>query len=103
MPLPELLPDLDDLAAALAAKLAPRLHAEAERLLDRPALAERIGVCERSIAPMVARGELPPPLLHTAGVARWHWQQVITYLESRQGRQRRKGRGRYDRAKGGAE
>ena len=97
------LPDLDALVDAIAARLAPLLRGDPERLLDRPALAERIGVCARSIGPMVARGELPPPLLHTGGVVRWEWGQVLKYLEARQGRPRRSGRGRYRRAPAGSD
>jgi hypothetical protein len=56
-----------------------------------------------TVGAMAARGELPPPLLHTSGVARWTWPQVLKYLESRQGRQRRSGRGRYGRQAAGGE
>jgi predicted DNA-binding transcriptional regulator AlpA len=86
-------------ARLVAEQLAPLLRAESERLLDRPLLADRLGVAERTVACMVARGELPPPLLHTPGIARWRWAEVIRYLESRQGRARRQGRGRYERHK----
>jgi hypothetical protein len=94
-------PDLNlpALARLLAEELAPLLRPGAEPLLDRPALARRVGVGERTVSVLVARGELPPPLLHTGGVARWSWPQVVKYLESRQGRRTpRRGRGRYDRA-----
>jgi hypothetical protein len=93
--------DLDALAAALAERLAPlvaqRLRADAEQLLDRPALADRLGVGDRTVGSLVAKGELPPPLLHTGGIARWSWPAVVKYLEGRQGKQRRHGRGRYPR------
>jgi hypothetical protein len=89
--------DLDALARAVAERLAPLLRAEAERLLDRPQIAARLGVAERTVSGLVARGDLPPALLHTGGVARWSWGQVVKHLEGRQGRQRRKGRGRYQR------
>jgi hypothetical protein len=89
--------DLDAFARLLGAQLARLLRTEVERLIGRTELAKRIGVCERSIGPMVARRELPPPLLHTAGLARWEWGQVVKYLEARQGKRHRRGRGRYDR------
>jgi predicted DNA-binding transcriptional regulator AlpA len=83
------------LADAIVARMAGCLHTEA--LLDRPALAARLGVSERTVSSMVAKGELPQPLLHTSGVARWSWAQVVKFLESRQGKQRRRGRGRHAR------
>ena len=104
---PEL--DLDTLAAALAERVAPlvaqRLRADAEGLLERHALAERLGVGDRTVSAMVARAELPQPLLCTGGVSRWSWPQVLRYLEGRQGRRPRRGRGRYARRhpEGGAQ
>jgi hypothetical protein len=89
--------DLPSLARLVAEQLAPLLRADADRLLDRHALAERLGVADRTIGGMAARSEIPPPLLHTAGVARWSWHQVLKWLESRQGKRRRTGRGRYSR------
>jgi hypothetical protein len=92
---------LDSLVAALAERLVPalaqRLSADADQLLDRPALAGRLGVGQRTVGAMVARQELPPPLLCTGGVSRWSWPQVVKFLESRQGKQRRRGRGRHVR------
>jgi hypothetical protein len=89
--------DLDALAAAVAEKLAPLLRQDPEQLLDRKALAERLGVGERTVSGLVARGELPPPVLHTGDIARWSWPSVLRFLEGRGGRRPRKGRGRYDR------
>jgi predicted DNA-binding transcriptional regulator AlpA len=89
--------DLNTLAEAVAAKLAERLRAEQDRLLDRAQLAERLGVSERTVSTLVARGELPGPLLHTSGISRWGWSEVECYLASRRQRTLRKGRGRYNR------
>jgi hypothetical protein len=85
--------DIDVLANRLADALAEKLRADQERLLGREDLAERIGVSVRSIGSMVGRGDLPQPLLHTAGVARWSWDQVLKHLAARQGRKLRRGRG----------
>jgi hypothetical protein len=96
--------DLDALVARLADAVATRLRAEGERLLDRSALAERLGICERSIGAMAARGDLPPGYL-IGGIRRWDWAAVLRHLESRSGRRRRGGRGQYDadrRAEAGA-
>jgi predicted DNA-binding transcriptional regulator AlpA len=104
VPLPEIPFDLDGIAGTLAVKIAERLHLDAERLLDRTELAERLGIGGRTVSSMVAKQQLPPPLICTGGISRWSWQQVQKYLESRQGRQRRGGRGRYSRqTAGGAE
>jgi hypothetical protein len=89
--------DLELLAEAVAERLAARLSADRERLLDRAGLAERLGVAERTVAALVARGELPGPLLHTSGVARWEWSAVLRHLGARQGRRLRRGRGRFAR------
>jgi hypothetical protein len=89
--------DLDDLADRLAERLAPLLRHDPEQLLDRPALAVRLGVAERTIGALVARAELPPPLLHTGGLARWSWGEVVKHLAARRGRRLRKGRGRHPR------
>jgi hypothetical protein len=88
--------ELSLLADCIVERLAGRLRAQQERLLDRAEVAERLGVCERTVSAMVERQELPPPLLHTSGVARWEWQQVLKFLEKRSGRSLRRGRGRYD-------
>jgi predicted DNA-binding transcriptional regulator AlpA len=88
--------DIQALAAAVADRVAQRLHADADRLLDRAALAERLSVAERTISGMVSRGELPGPLLHTGGIARWRWEDVLKWLASQTGKVRR-GRGRWDR------
>jgi predicted DNA-binding transcriptional regulator AlpA len=89
--------DLDTLVSRLAERLAPLLRPDPERLLDRPALAARLGVGERTIGVLVKRGELPGPLLHTPGTARWSWPQVLKHLQGRQQRKPRHGRGRYRR------
>jgi predicted DNA-binding transcriptional regulator AlpA len=96
-------PDLQALVADIAAGLAERM--QENTLLDRPALARRLGVSERTVSVMVHRGDLPHPLLHTSGVARWSWSQVEKFLVSRQGRKLAKVRGgrrtpRADAAKG---
>jgi predicted DNA-binding transcriptional regulator AlpA len=85
--------NLEALVEQLADQIAAKLYAEQRRLLDRKALAELLGVAERTIGSMVARGELPEPLLHTAGVVRWDWDMVKKYLADRQGRKLRRGRG----------
>lgn len=87
--------DIDHLVDRLAERLAPLLRAaDSSRLLDRRELAERISTSERTVSSMVARQELPPPLVHTSGVSRWSWPQVEQFLLARQGRQLRRGRGR---------
>ncbi|HYT93013.1 MAG TPA: hypothetical protein VEL76_30125 [Gemmataceae bacterium] len=86
--------DVDRLVELLVSRLAERLGPDRDRLIDRPELARRVGVCERSVSLMVSRGELPEPLLHTAGVARWDWGEVKKFLASRAGRKIRRGRGR---------
>jgi predicted DNA-binding transcriptional regulator AlpA len=88
--------NVEQLAAALARHLAARLP-DPERLLDRPQLAERLGVSERTVGALVARKELPEPLLHTGGIARWSWPEVERYLAARRERTLRRGRGRYSR------
>jgi len=85
--------DVDAIAKAVAVKLGTAR----ECLLDREALAERLGIGERTVGAMVARGELPRPLLHTGGIARWHWPQVLQFLAGRQDRRLRRGRGRFGR------
>jgi predicted DNA-binding transcriptional regulator AlpA len=89
--------DLDALADALAARLAKRLHVNGERLIDLPELAQRIGVSERGARGLAARGELPAGVL-IGGLRRWSWSAVEKFLASREGRQRRRGRGRQRRA-----
>ena len=95
--------DLDALAAAVAAKLVPLLRPDPDRLLDRTALAKRLGVRGRTVGAMVQKNQLPPPLLCTGGVSRWSWDGVLKFLEARGGRKPRKGRGRYTRRKKTAE
>jgi predicted DNA-binding transcriptional regulator AlpA len=94
--------DVDALAAAIAERVAERLHADADRLLDRGELAARLGVAQRTIASMVGRHELPAPILCTGGVTRWRWNDVLAWLSSRADRQVRRGRGRWDRGRGAA-
>lgn len=69
-----------------------------ERLLDCADIAERMSVSERTVRALVARGELPGPLLHTGGIARWDWGVVLKFLQARSEKRIRKGRGRYRRA-----
>jgi hypothetical protein len=89
--------DLDDLARRLADRLLPLLRPGEKCLIDRPELARRLDVAERTVSALVARGELPPALLHTAGIARWDWAEVLKCLAARRGRKPRRGRGRYER------
>ena len=91
--------DVDRLADVIAGRVAERLRLDAERLLTRDDLAARLDVAPRTIAGMVSRGELPGPLLHTGGLARWRWEDVTAWLKSRAGRKPRRGRGRWDRSK----
>ena len=84
--------DLDTLAELIAGKLAKHLGKE-DRLLSRPELATRLGVSERGLTGLVSRGELPAGFL-IGGLRRWHWAQVVRFLESRSGRRPRRGRGR---------
>jgi predicted DNA-binding transcriptional regulator AlpA len=86
----------------IADAVAERLRAFAEQrdgLLDKTAMAQRLGVSTRTISALWAAKELPEPLLHTSGVTRWAWSDVVKFLEARKGRRLRKGRGRYDRSK----
>jgi predicted DNA-binding transcriptional regulator AlpA len=96
MPLNEA--DLRQLADHLAPRLAERLYAEGQRLLDRPALAARLGVSERGVTGLVGRGELPGGFL-IGGVRRWDWAEVRHFLTARAKRKPRKGRGLYDRTR----
>jgi hypothetical protein len=89
--------NLDALAELVVGKLAERLRTESERLLDRPALAERLGISERAVSAMAARGDIPAGYL-IGGVRRWDWTAVKKYLEARSSRRPRKGRGRYGNA-----
>jgi hypothetical protein len=84
-------PTLGDLQILVG--LAERLRDDT--LLDRDDLARRLGVSGRTVSIMVDRGDLPGPLLHTTGVARWSWPQVEQYLQARQGRPLLKKRGRH--------
>jgi hypothetical protein len=93
---PDIPLDLDALAAALAPKIAKHLHGDVGKLIDLDELAGRIGVSRRGAGGLVARGELPPGFL-IGGVRRWDWPDVLKHLSARQGRCRRRGRGRYDR------
>jgi predicted DNA-binding transcriptional regulator AlpA len=94
--------DIQALAAAIGERVAERLRADADRLLDRATLAQRLGIGERTVSGLVARSELPPPLLHTGGLARWRWESVLAWLAGRADRQVKRGRGRWSRIKNGA-
>jgi hypothetical protein len=89
--------DLEALVERLADVVLARLGAAHDRLLDRRELAERLGMSERGVSGLVARGELPDGYL-CGGLRRWDWGQVLKFLESRADRRPRKGRGRYPRA-----
>jgi hypothetical protein len=71
--------DLDVLVDRLANVIVRRLRVEHDRLLDRPALAERLGVCERTVSQMAARGDIPTGFL-LGGVRRWDWGTVLRHL-----------------------
>jgi len=86
--------DLD----ALASLIVERLRADKEKLIARPELADRLDVSERTVSTMLARGQLPEPLVCTGGITRWSWPDVLKFLAGRQGRRPRKGRGRHRRA-----
>ena len=88
--------DIDKLASAIAERVVSRLHTEADRLLDRAELAQRLGVAERTVGSMVSRAQLPAPLLCTGGLARWSWSTVLAYLSNHTTKPRR-GRGRWNR------
>lgn len=84
---------LDQLADAVVERLAVRVRAEADRLIDLKELADRLGLSTRGVTGLVARGELPEGYL-IGGVRRWNWEGVERHLTAQQGRVRRKGRGR---------
>jgi predicted DNA-binding transcriptional regulator AlpA len=50
-----------------------------EEFIDRSDLARRLGVHERTIRRMVARGELPRPCVGTGGRPRWLWSFVLEH------------------------
>ena len=93
-------PELERLAALIAARVFDCLHAEHHRLLDRRGLADRLGVSERGVTGLVSRGELPAGYL-IGGVRRWQWEEVLRYLAARAKRRPRRGRGIYDRGSRG--
>jgi hypothetical protein len=88
--------DLGALAAGLAERLAPLLRHDPEQMLDRAALAARLGLGERTVSSLAARGELPGGFL-LGGCRRWRWEDVLKHLQARSGRKPRRGRGRYSR------
>ena len=85
--------DVDALVQRLTQSIVAHLRVSEDRLLNRAELADRLGVSNRSVGSMVSRQEIPPPLLHTSGIARWSWPTVLKHLAARQGRKHRKGRG----------
>jgi hypothetical protein len=87
--------DLLAIADAVAERLTLRLG-QGQRLLDRPALAERLGISQRGVTSLVSRGELPPGY-RVGGVRRWDWEEGCRHLNDRTQRKPRRGRGRYDR------
>ena len=50
-----------------------------EEFIDRAELARRLGVHERTIRRMVARGELPRPCVGAGGCPRWLWSFVLEH------------------------
>jgi predicted DNA-binding transcriptional regulator AlpA len=96
MPDLEAVVNLDELVERLAERISSRLRTDEERLLSRAELADRLSVSQRAIGSMLARGELPQPLIRTSGngMVRWLWTDVLHHLKGRQGRYRpRRGRG----------
>ena len=87
--------DLDALVERLVARLAER-YDDQRRLLNRRQLSDRIGISERTVSDLVNRGELPTGYL-IGGVRRWEWMAVLKHLGTKQGQQRRRGRGLYRR------
>jgi predicted DNA-binding transcriptional regulator AlpA len=88
--------DLEALAESIARHLAVRLRGDDRQLLDRRQLAGRLGVAERTVGALVARGELPPPV-RLGGCSRWVWAEVMQFLAASRQHRPRRGRGRYDR------
>src|SRR5262245_48121164 len=93
---PDLSPRLQALVDAIAEEVAVRMRRNGEKLIDLRELAARVGMSPRGVPGLGSRGELPRPLLHTAGVTRWSWDQVVKFLEANGNRPRR-GRGRHCR------
>jgi predicted DNA-binding transcriptional regulator AlpA len=90
--------NLDKLADLVVSKLAGRLSADPERLLNLRELAERLGFSERTVTGFIARGELPEG--HLIGDSRrWNWREVQPFLAGRKGRKKRRGRGIHKKAK----
>src|SRR5262249_4578985 len=85
--------DPNELAEAVAARLAVHLRQDDKRLLDAKSLAERLGISRRGLSGLTARGELPPGYL-VGGVRRWEWGEVLRFLSARSDRRPRAGRGR---------
>jgi len=50
-----------------------------DEFVDRGGLAQRLGVHERTIRRMVARGELPRPCVGAGGCPRWLWSFVLEH------------------------
>jgi predicted DNA-binding transcriptional regulator AlpA len=69
-----------EIAMPQAAPLSPE-NAE-QRWLRYPQLAERMGVCERTIRRDVDAGNLPKPI-KIRGCVRFDWQEVAAALKAR--------------------
>src|SRR5262249_11837374 len=83
---------------ALASAIVERLRNQEPGLLNRRQLASRLGIGTRTVSTLVARKELPEPLI-LGGVRRWDWAEVIAYLKVRRQRKPSRGRGIYDRTR----
>jgi excisionase family DNA binding protein len=82
-----------DLINLIADRVADRLRADRDRLVNIEEAAERLGVSVRGVYHLVARGQLPEGY-RIGGVRRWDWGEVLKFLRSREGRVPRRGRGR---------
>src|SRR4051812_9724729 len=72
------------------AKIITRLaELPAKALLDEQAVADIFGVAKRTVRRMVARFELPPPVL-LAGRSTWIAERIIAHVEARAERAARK-------------
>ena len=58
-----------------------------DAFVGRNELARRLGVHERTISRMVARGELPEPCMSHGGRPRWLWSFVADFCRARHERQ----------------
>ncbi len=60
---------------------------DTELPIEKPELAQRLGIGMRTVDRMVNRGELPRPCIGAGGSPRWLWSHVIEFLRARHERE----------------